>query len=235
MTRWFHLLALTIGLLLPIGVLCQNDFELWTGTDLRYKVSKELNCGLKLESRFKSNITEVDQTFLSPYLQYKPSDHIRLGLDYRMANRPSSGFLGKQFTHRITMDLIFRDLTKDINALKRFNFDTRIRFTHATRNEGELNNNNLRFRIKVDYNLRKTKLTPHFAASIFYHFNDQIIYTKNEVQTLHRFNKYRLRIGANYPIHKKHVVGLFYMIQPEINGSKTTYVLSLGYSYRIKK
>jgi len=235
MIRLYNILIVTIGILLPIGAHSQKDFELWAGSNFRYKVSKEFKFGLKLESRFKSNVTEVSQTFLSPYMQYDPSDHVRIGIDYRLANRPQSTFFGEHFTHRMTLDLAFRDLAKGIRALKRFNLNTRIRYTHATRIGGELNNDNLRLRFKVDYNLPNTKLEPHIAASIFYHFNDQIRYVGNEVQTDHRFNKYRLRVGANYPINKQQTIGLFYMIQPEIDSPESTYVLSLGYSYKLKK
>lgn len=233
MRRQLKLIALAALIISPFQTFAQNDFGLWTGVDARFKASKKLDFGLQLESRFKSNASEVDQTFLSPYARYELHKKIRVGADYRLSNRPESGIFGEYFTHRMTVDLEFKDLIKSF--VDRLDLDTRIRYTHATRGTGELNNDNLRLRVKLSYNLPKTKLTPHIASEFFYHFNDQIIYTPTEVQSVHRFNKYRLRAGLSYPLNKQHELSLFYMVEPEIEGPDTEYILSLGYSLKLGK
>jgi hypothetical protein len=233
MIRFLKITALVGGFLLPIQLSAQNDFGLWTGVDFRYKATKQLDFGFQVQGRFKSNVSEVDQTFLSPYVRYELHDHIRVGLDYRLSNRPESGLFGERNVHRVTMDLEFKDLLKPF--ADRLDLDTRIRYTHATRPGEELNNDNLRFRLKLSYNLPKTKLTPHIATEFFYHFNDQIIYTPTEVRAVHRFNKYRLRAGLSYPLNKQHELSMFYMVEPEIESFDRDYVLSLGYSFTFGK
>jgi hypothetical protein len=112
--------------------------------------------------------------------------------------------------------------------------DTRLRYTHAW-DRGDLNNDNIRTRVKLSYNLPKTKLKPHVAAEFFLHLNDQLIYTSTSVTGNHRFNKYRLRLGLEYPINKRHELNLYYIVEPEFESPDTHFILGLGYNYEIKR
>jgi len=84
-----------------VGVsIAQNDFNAWAGVDIRVPVTKKLNVGVKLESRFENNISKVEQTFVAPYLKLDLHNHIEMGLVYRFSNRPESGLFGSQNVHR---------------------------------------------------------------------------------------------------------------------------------------
>ena len=219
----------------PISVWSQSDFRAWTGADIRIPVTQKFTTGLEAQSRFKSNLNEVEEVFVSPYVRYEIQKHIQLGVDYRLSNSDENGaFFGVRNTHRWTLDLRFRDLEKFIWDKTRFSINTRLRGTHAYSRTDE-NNSNIRFQLKVDYNLPKTKLTPFLSTEFFYHLNDQISYTFTDVETHSRFSKYRIRGGVNYPWSKRNSIKLFYIYEPEIQGPEKQFILGVGYRYRMKR
>ncbi|NRA12089.1 MAG: DUF2490 domain-containing protein [Crocinitomicaceae bacterium] len=224
---------LVVGVALPMFCSAQNDFGVWTGVDVRVPIIKKLDAGLQLESRFTNNVSTVDQSFVSPYLKFNLHKHIGLGVAYRFGNRPTTGLLGGETYHRIGLDANFKDLLDLFMDKSRLELDARIRLTHAT-DAGDLNNDYFRTRVKLGYNIPKTKLKPHVAAEFFLHFNDQMTYTSTSLTANHRFNKYRLRLGLEYPINKRHKLNVYYLVQPKIESVDTDFILGLGYKYKVK-
>lgn len=236
MIRSFKISLLIVGIMLPLFSSAQKDFGAWIGTDVRMPINKKIAIGLQLESRFKDNISSVDQSFLSPYMKYDLFKHIDLELSYRLSNNPTSGFFGSDNSHRITFDLGFKELLKAFKIIKskNLNFDARIRYTHST-STGDLNNDYLRTRFKLDYNVSGFKLKPYVSTEFFFHFNDQLTYSAIEVTSRNRFNKYRLNLGMEYKIGKRHELNLYYMIQPTIESPNTSFIIGLGYQYSLKR
>lgn len=237
MIRSLKISLLFVGIMLPLFSSAQKDFGAWIGADVRVPVSKKFAAGLQLESRFKDNVSAVNQTFISPYVKYNLHKHVGVELSYRLTNRPESGYFGSENTHRIAIDLNFKSLIDafiDKKGAQNLDFDARIRYTHAT-DKGELNNDYLRARLKLDYNVSGIKLTPYISTEFFFHFNDQLTYTPTEVTSRHRFNKYRINLGMEYKIGKQHELNLFYIVQPTIESPNTRFILGLGYKYSLKK
>ena len=233
MIRSLKIGLLIIGVALPMFSSAQNDFAAWTGIDLRVPVNKKLETGLQIEGRFDNNMSEVQQTFLSPYLKYEIHKKIGAGVAYRFSNRPESGFFGPVNKHRIGLDLSFKDLFKIKTPLGNSKFDIRLRYTHRT-NEGELNSDYFRTRFKLDLDVKKFNLKPFVATEFFFHFNDQLTYTSSTVSSVHRFNKYRIIVGTDYQIKKRHELSLVYIIEPVIESTERNFILSLGYKYEMK-
>ena len=225
---------LIVSVAVPFLSSAQIDFGIWTGADLRVPITKKLDAGLQMESRFANNISTVDKSFISPYLKYDLHKHIGLGMAYRFGNRPTMGLLGGETYHRIGLDANLTDLVELFMKKTKFKFDARIRYTHAW-SQGDLNNDNFRTRVKLSYNLPKTKLKPHVAAEFFLRFNDQLTYTSTGVTGNHRFNKYRLRLGLDYPINKRHELNVYYIVEPKLESPDTDFILGLGYKYEVKR
>lgn len=215
-----------------INLSAQKDFGLWTGIDGKLGLSKKIQVGAVVQMRFKENINARSESFLSPYVTYNPFKHFKIGLDYRFSNNWDNGYISEN-RHRISIDLGFKKLLGLLNIKSRFNFDSRLRYVGESR-LGDVNSHYLRGRIKLVYNLPKTKIEPHISSELFYHFNDQLSYTENQVITNHRFNKYRVRAGLGIPITKQHLLRVFYIIQKEIDGPKTDYIGGLTYRFRWK-
>lgn len=235
MIRILKISLLFAGIMLPLCSAAQKDFGAWIGGDLRMPLSKKLDVGLQLESRFENNVSTVDQSFISPYLKFDLHKHIGVGVAYRFSNRPNGGLFGGETYHRIGFDVNFKlggiNLSSSPN---KSDFSARLRFTHGT-DEGDLNKDYLRARFKFKHQLRDIKLTPYVSAEFFLHFNDQLSYTATEVVSRHRFNKYRINIGMEYKVNKRHELNLFYIIQPSIESPNTRFILGLGYKYSIKR
>ncbi|MFT6282008.1 MAG: hypothetical protein ACJA0U_002141 [Salibacteraceae bacterium] len=223
-----------IGVTLPMLSSAQSDFGVWTGGDVRVPITKKLDAGMQLESRFSNNVSTVDKSFLSPYVKFNLHKHIGLGLAYRFGNSPTAGLFGGETYHRIGLDANFKDLLELFMEKTKLELDARLRYTHGW-DRGDLNKDNFRTRVKLSYDLPKTKLKPHVAAEFFLHFNDQITYTSTGVTGNHRFNKYRLRLGLEYPINKRHELNLYYIVQPEFESPDTDFILGLGYKFKIKR
>ena len=221
-----------LALFSTINVQAQKDFGLWTGIDGKLILSKQIQLGAVVQMRFKDNVNLRSESFISPYLTYDPFKHFKIGLDYRFSNNWDDGYISEN-RHRITLDLGFKKLLGLFNIKSRFNFNSRLRYVGESR-IGDVNSHYLRGRIKLSYNLPKTKIEPHISSELFYHFNDQFSFTDNQVIANHRFNKYRFRAGLAIPVAKQHLIRVFYIIQKEIGGPKTDYIGGLTYRFRWK-
>lgn len=93
--------------------------------------------------------------------------------------------------------------------------------------------NTVRLKLKLDYNLPKTKLDLFASTELFYRFQRDVIYTFEEVQTVSSINKYRVKAGARYPLGDHHALKLFGMHQWRYPDRAGEFVLGLGYSYQI--
>lgn len=218
----------------------QKDFGIWSSADLKIPITKKLDVGFGLNARFKSNVTEVKKTFISPSISYKVFDFLKLGADYRFANHPETGFFGHYNTHRITLDANF-DLFKfekeraDSASASKFQISARLRYSHENE-AGDLNDNNLREQIKLEYSFPKDLgLKIYGSAELFYHFNDEIRYNSSSVSTYNRFNKMRIRAGLEYALSKRSSIEMFYMIEPEFESDNLDFILGIGYTYELRR
>lgn len=235
--RLFHLIFFSLATSFAFS---QNDFGIWTKADLKIPVTKKLDVDLAVNARFKSNATEVKKTFISPSISYKVLDFLKLSADYRFANTPKTGFFGPTNTHRITLDadvdlFKYEKARTDSATPSKIEISTRIRYSHENET-GDLNDDNLRGQVKVDYFFPKDLgLKIYGSVEVFYHFNDEIRYTSSTVTTHHRFNKMRWRVGMEYNLNKRNSIELYYLIEPEFESFDTDFVLGIGYVYELRR
>lgn len=212
----------------------QNDFGLWTGVDLNIPLTKKIKFGIDVQTRFDRNVSRMKEAYMSPSVKWDVLKQFRVGFNYRLTRMPySSDVLNRISTHRFTLDLELNDLIKFIKDKSRLEISLRVRGT----NEHELSKlteNYLRYRIKGVYNLPKTKLEPSLSAELFYHFNDQIIYTFTEVKSINSFNKLRLQFGLKYPLGKS-TVEIYSIYQRKFMNTESNFIIGLGYTYDLDR
>lgn len=216
-------------LFLPFSAVGQSDFGAWTGVSVDVPLTKKLEVGSDVQTRYDSNLSELDEFFISPYISYELNKHIAIGADYRMTYYAQKSNYG----HREAIDVMFKKLLELFFTDSRFEFDARLRGTHEF-NRSDDNSSNIRLKGKLSYNLPKTKLEPELSSEIFYHFNDQIIYKADKVITNNRFDKYRIRLGLNYSFTKRHQMKVFYQFQKTFLEDKSSNILGVKYSYQFK-
>ena len=194
----------------------QNDFGIWSGLELNAPITKDINIGVEVETRFDRNASRMKTAFISPFAGWEVSKHFKVGVNYRLSSSPYSALTDNRIaSHRYALDIEFRNILELINVKPRLGLTLRLRGTKEFENL-KRTDNYLRLRIKADYSTSKSKFEPYFYAELFYHLKDQITYTYSEVKTFNTINKFRASIGLKYSISKQHEIKLFSIYQSQI-------------------
>ena len=208
----------------------QNDFGLWTGADINIPITKKLKFGIDAQTRCDRNVSRMKAAYISPSVKWELSKQFKVGFNYRLTRTPfSSDVLNRISTHRYTLDVELNDLIKWIKDKSRLEISMRLRGTNE-HERSKLTDNYLRYRLKGVYNLPKTKLEPSLSAEIFYHFNNQIVYSFTEVKTINSFNKFRLQFALKYPLGKS-TVEIYSIYQRQFISTESNFILGIGYTY----
>ena len=94
-----------------------------------------------------------------------------------------------------------------------------------SREDGDVANVHLRFKVAAGYNIKKWKLDPVLSAEIF-----------NQRGIDSGFDKFRVTLATGYKVKKVGEFGAFYRLERELNATypMTTYILGLNYTYTLK-
>lgn len=230
-----RLLILSILVNASFVGLSQQDFGIWSKIDLRAPIDKKFSAGIEFQVRSENNTTSINNSFLAPYAMYDAGKFLQLGVDYRLINEPTGDhFFGSDFTHRVTLDVEVKNLIDLIAENSRLSATIRIRGTHKT-GVGDRSDDYLRSLFSLSYNVKGVKLEPEISGELFYHFNDQVSYTFNDVSSHHRLSEYRLRCKMNYEFSKRHSAFVGYFIEGRFESNSTKHVLNVGYRYTLKR
>ena len=172
----------------------ENDFQLWNSVIIKKKINKKHSIDLKYGLRFRENASLVAKDFIDIRTRYKLHKKWSLALGYRNINEWSK-YSELEKKNRFYFDSYYS------KKIKRYYFDLRSRFLF----QGKISYKEIiRQRIRLAYNLRKTKLEPSLSLEFFSSFDNFI-------------NKLRYSLFLSYPINKKTDFNLGYKIQQEFN------------------
>lgn len=210
----------------------QPDFNTWTGINIRYMEKKNFRFGLETQLRLKNNSTRFDSWYFTPEVQYKSNMDFKYAIAYRLSTSefPLTSF---GWSHRLQLEMESANVIKYLQKDSRLGQSFRIRGTSEW--SEKLPDYYLRFRTKTSYNLPGTKLVPSVSAEIFYHFNDQMVYTFNSINSVHCVNKYRISTGLDIPLHKKHSFGINLIWQSKMDLSKSDFIIECNYQLDLTK
>lgn len=201
-----------------------KDLESWTAVNLKYKLTKKWAFDLEAQIRLKDDISEISEYFGELNTTYAVSKKFKLGggIRYIKENDNVGNVQGYEDHFRFHFDASYKHKIND--------FSLKYRLRYQNKNElgvDDYNNQHIRLKAAVGYNIKNWKLDPKFAAEIFNHFE------KGEENG---YNKYRLTFGTEYKFKKMGTIDLFYRIQKELNETnpETTNIIGLKYSYTIK-
>lgn len=213
----------------------QSDLSSWLSVGTKYSVNKEWSCGLELQSRNDLRSGDFNSIFLAPNVSWRPVKHFETELSYRLSSIPYSNSTSNRILkHRFTVDFTFRKIEQLIFSKKsRLGIALRLRGTNEHELE-ERTENTLRLKLKLQYNLPKTKLDLFASTELFYRLERDVIYTFAEVQTVNAINRYRVRLGASYPIGDQHEIKFFGAPQWNYPDETAEVVFGLGYSFDFK-
>ncbi len=208
-----HALLFLMGILYAGGVFSQtvsNDFQTRTEVKLSFKPLEKLTLSLNPEVRWDESF-QVDKYMLESKISYEPVKGLSLGGSYRFIINPRT----TKSTEYLNRFALFTSYKKKI---ERFEPSLRIKYTNYTEDasKGEF----LRYRAKIEYDIKSCKVTPLISAEAFHDLSENQIY------------KMRYALGAEYKLNKKNSLGLGYMLDYYLQDYRNKHIIKLGYKYK---
>ena len=205
--------SILLLLFCSFSVLAQeNDFQSWYSFSLNKKIVKKTTLTVKTALRLRENSTLYDKQFTDLKIKRKYNKRISYAVGYRYINK-----------WNIALDIsrqnrFYADVNYKNKLSKRFSYAVRNRW----QTQGDLFGYKMTLRQKfaVDYNIRKTKLTPSIATEYFLTLEDGI-------------NKLRSTCALAYPLAKNLDFELAYRIQQEfyVNNPETLFIFEGKLAY----
>lgn len=187
-----------------------NDFQARTEVKLSYKPLDKLSLSLSPEVRWDESF-QVDKYLLESTISYEPVKGLSLGGSYRFIINPRSD-KSTEYLHRFALFTSYK------KKIERFEPSLRIKYTNYTEESslGEF----LRYKAKLEYDIKSCKVTPVLSAEAFHDITGNQIY------------KMRYAVGAEYKINKKNSLGLGYMLDYYMIAYQNKHIIKLGYKYK---
>ncbi len=199
----------------------------WIELGVSKKIGKNLKIEFNPELRLLDSL-KMDCYILEGGLSYKLHKYLTLASYYRYEEvykykKKSGDLKGTE-----SLSLLAFEAKTGIDV-KRFNFQFRLRFT-----QGLFNNNNaseIRYRFKIDYDLKKYKLIPYASVEFFHDYLVFPVERENISGQFKGIDKIRYTAGVSYAINKNNEATIFYRIQDNRIKDQTANILGLGYSF----
>jgi hypothetical protein len=192
----------------------ENDFQTWYSVSLNKKIIKKTTLTVKTGLRLRENSSLYAKQFTDVKIKRKYSKRISYAVGYRYINKWNIA-LNISNQKRFYADVNYKN-----KFSKRFYYTVRNRW----QTQGDLFGYKMTLRQKfgLDYNIKKTKLTPSISTEYFLNLEDGI-------------NKLRSTIALGYPLAKKLDFELTYRIQQEfyVNNPQTLFIFEGKLAYNL--
>lgn len=188
----------------------EDEFQTRSEIKLSYKPIDNIKIYVTPELRFDETFA-ADKFLLETGLAYKPIKFLELGGSYRYIVNYRD-VKSTEYLHRFALDAT---LGKSFNRWKP---SLRIRYTNYT--EDNSNSNYLRYKAKLEYNIKNCKLSPLIAAEAFNDLEDGTYY------------KMRYTLGADYKLNKKNAISIAYKLDYYLQDYLNKHILYVGYKYK---
>jgi len=190
-----------------------NPVNLWTGIGVEKGLGKKWEASLNQEWRLTER-EDPNEFLLEGAVSFEPVKYLDLGARHRFAclMDPEDSH---EFSHQMAFDV------KGKYGYNRFKFQLRTRLTNYSDLEtGEyLVNPYLRYRFKMEYNVKGIRLFPMCSLELFHQLQDREI------------NKVRYSLGLEYRITKSHRIELKYHLQDYLKKNYHRNIISLQYNF----
>ncbi len=202
----------TIILLTGATVKAQDGLYTWYAIEASKKITSNLKFEITPELRFEPGLS-LSEYIIESGLSYKVIKKLTVGGYYRYSGEEKKK--GTQTSNRFAFD------AKSGFDLNRLAFSFRLRYTNSTDNYNEETDHSsfFRYRIKIDYDIPKSKFEPFASVELFHNLKAGEI------------SKTRYTGGLSYAFNKKNELSLYYRIQ-DFNAADdpTNHIIGVGYS-----
>lgn len=205
------LLTLILGSILISSVfaLQMDELELRPSATLRFSPLNDLKLYITPEVRL--DYFTADKFMLEVKAKYSLNKYLDAGAAYKLVlNQRNNDPL--EVIHRVDV------FAEGEYKIERFIPSLRLMYVNYDEDEGV--SHFLRYKIKVDYNIPKSKIDPFLAAELYHQLIDASLY------------KMRYSIGADWRFAKKHSIGLAYKLDDYLADTRLKHIVALGYTYK---
>lgn len=206
-------IILILLIILPAGTAftqtVSNEFQSRTKIELNLDLLKGLNLSLAPEVRLDESFS-VDKYLLESTLSYKPLKGLELGGSYRFIINPRD----EKATEYLNRFALYARYTYKI---QRWKPSLRIKYTNYT--EDISTGTFLRYRAKINYDIKSCKITPTASVEAFQDLDDNQLY------------KFRYGIGMRYKLNKHSAIDLGYNLDYYMQEYRNKHILEIGYRY----
>jgi hypothetical protein len=226
MKKLWIVLVLTAGLsqLASAQKAVTDDFWFWSTVSVDKKISQKWGASFDEELRLFDNASRINLYFTNLGVNYKLTKNFKFALVYRFINKSRDGQPYSK-RHRLYFDTYYK------TKWNKFNFTYRVRFQGQVRDvnssdKGPYIESYMRHKIDLKYSYKK--FTPYVAAEFRFQFTNPHF---NEGDDL--WDRERFYLGLDYDITKKSSVGIYGMLQRDMNNERLQrdFVLGVEYSY----
>ena len=187
-----------------------NEYKTWTEIKISTKISKKIRIHLAPEVRFNEDFS-IDKYFIETGVRYELLDFLLLGAAYRfIGNKRETK--DTEYLHRFAFDATFE------KKIQRLEPEFRIRYTNYS--DDDLEEDYLRYKVGVQYDIPKCTVTPFISAQAFHKLSKS------------RIEKMRYGAGAEYKFLENNYIGIFYKLDYYLHEYENRHIF--GVTYRIK-
>lgn len=207
------IVLLLTGVLHPGRVYAQtitNDFQTRTEIKLSLEPLDKLTLSLNPEVRQDGSF-QVAKYMLESQISYKPVKGLSIGGSYRYIINPRTE-KATEYLHRFAL------LTSYKKKIQRFEPSVRIKYTNYTEDIslGEF----LRYRAKLEYNIKGSRINPMISAEAFHDISGNQVY------------KMRYGLGAEYKLGNRSRLVLGYMLDYYMLDYRNKHIIKVAYKYK---
>ncbi len=187
-----------------------NEFQLRTRFDASYKFNKKLKLEFTPEVRWDEGLN-VDRYQIETGLSYRPIKYFWLGASYRFIVNPREN-KETEYLNRYSLHATFK------KSYERWTPSFRLMYTDFT--EEVQDGNFLRYKGRLNYNIKDFALTPHIAVEGFQELSSG------------EFYKMRYTLGAKYKLFKNNHIQLDYKLDYFLKEFQNKHIVALSYKLK---
>ena len=206
---WLLLVILSTGLLARAQDV-QNDFQIRTEIKLSFNPLKNIELNLtpmlRLDEKF-----QFDQYLFEGEVVYNPFKQFSFGAAYRFIGNQTKKN-GMEYSGRYA---IFAEAEKKIDRFK-----PSLKISYTNYSDEEYNNNFLRYKANLKYDIAKSKITPELGFEAFHDLSNS------------NFYKLRYSVGADYKLFKNNSIGITYKLDYYMQELRNKHIISIGYKIK---
>lgn len=212
------------GMICCIPASAQDDFGSILSIDVTKKIVKGVYISFEEEFRTRSDFGKIDRFSHALELSYKPVKYLKVGGAYNLINFNHEK-KGWEIRHRY-----YFYATGSV-SVGRFGFSLRERFQSTKRQGVEETAKRanpklyLRSRLKVDYDIPKSKFEPFVSVELFNTLNDP---------QENKMDRWRGIAGTSFKLNKKNTFQVYYRYTNYKDDDDDTDIHQIGAGYSFK-